>query len=168
MPSPPLPSSLAQHHRRCLKRGECTCAERLAATLGAADPRLALDRLFERQLKLLMTVRNIWRRGETARGALPFVPPMAPPPAALPLPVPSLRPQYTRSVGFADFRDDMVRDGERGGKQGDSSAPDAAAIADYEAGVGMYHHGGVLAGFDEGGAMGPTGHCLPERLADLL
>eukprot|EP00966_Prymnesium_polylepis_P171579 3966981-Prymnesium_polylepis.1 len=42
MPSPPtaapppfLPRELHHHHRRCVKRGECNCVERIASTLGA-------------------------------------------------------------------------------------------------------------------------------------
>ena len=75
---PLLPQALQHNHRRCLKRGECSCHERLAVTLGAGDPRIALDKLFERQLRLLMSVRALWRQAESARGELPHVPHLPP------------------------------------------------------------------------------------------
>ena len=71
-----LPAAMQHSHRRCLKRGDCTCHERLSATLAAGDPRLALDHLFDRQLTRLTSVRRLWRHAESARGALPHITPM--------------------------------------------------------------------------------------------
>ena len=42
------------------------------------DPRLALERLYERQLKLLVSVRKLWQRADFSRGELPAVPKLPP------------------------------------------------------------------------------------------
>jgi hypothetical protein len=77
-PAPFLPKDMHHHHRRCIKHGQCSCAERLAASLGAGDPQRALERLFERQLRLLLAVRKLWRQAEQTRGELPAVPKLPP------------------------------------------------------------------------------------------
>ena len=149
--APHLPSQLAHHHRKCLKK-ECTCADRLAATLGANDPRLALDRLFDRQLRLLMSVRNLWQHAEAARGELPHIPQM---------------PAVPRGGGSPELRLPRAlqrgapNEGDQGGYGDEAGAP-----------VGAYMDGGVIGGggLDEGGSLGPhrggrSG--LPERLEDL-
>ena len=41
-------------------------------TLGAGDPRVALDKLYDRQLRLLMSVRKLWQQAERSRGKLPY------------------------------------------------------------------------------------------------
>ena len=159
MPPPHLPQALQHSHRKCLKRGECTCAERLSLTLGAGDPRLALDRLFERQLKLLNSVRELWRRGEAARGSLPTVPKLPP------LPQPP-RPDWQAARRGHDADVGSPR-ASRGGSAARRHGAHAMAHAGSEQ-VGAYLDGGVLGGLDEGGRMGPTEERLPERLSDLL
>lgn len=151
---PHLPAQLQHNHRKCLKRGECTCAERLATTLGAGDPRLALERLFDRQLRLLMSVRHLWKQAEAARGELPHVPFLPPLPRV--------------SGGGAAAAQVLAMK-----QQLRSSAPPGTVEGGEEDdgyGVGEYMDGGVVAGSgaDEGGAMGAHGgYSLPARLSDL-
>ncbi len=184
---PPLPQALQHNHRRCLKKGECSCAERLAVTLGAGDPRLALDKLFARQLQLLLSVRRLWQRSEATRGALPTVPQLPP----LPQPVRPDLAAGSQSVRWADHNHNhqplQPSPPERPREGGllpqvrrPSSRECAPASADEDEGqqsgalfegfVGAYLDGGVLSGYDEQGALGPVSsgaNALPERLADL-
>ena len=92
-----LPQDIPLNHRHCVKRGSCTCAERLALALGTGDPYSALERIFERQLRLLLGVRKLWRHAEYARGELPAVPKLPP--------LPPLDPAYQgHTVGGAGVR----------------------------------------------------------------
>ena len=161
VPPPHLPQALASHHRKCLKKGDCSCADRLAATLGAGDPRLALDRLFGRQLQLLLSVRKLWQRGEAARGALPTVPQLPP----IPRPARSDTDGGASPPRWADYNR------QRGARRPTSHecAPVEEDDDSCDAAVGGYCDGGVLGGgFDEQGVLGPAGMALlPARLVDL-
>ena len=165
--SPPmLPGALQHNHRRCLKRGECSCHERLAVTLGAGDPRVALDKLYDRQLRLLMSVRKLWQQAERSRGELPHIPAF---PHSTARPLSGGAPTEARLSSFSDAMrrephvppntsyggvDEMeheFNDRSRAGGDGPHADNPGASLA-------------------EGGMLGPVvgDTALPERLYDLL
>lgn len=137
------------HHKKCcVKRGECTCQERLGRH-SQLDPRVQIDRLLERQLKLLLAVRAVWKRGEASRGPLPHVP--------------RLPPALGEGIGngWGAAGDGLGTGGAVGREEARRAGAAGAEV------VGAYCDGGVLGGYDEGGQMGQATLGLPVRLADL-
>ena len=133
-------------------------------TLGAGDPRIALDKLFERQQRLLMSVRSLWRQAEASRGELPHVPKLP----IIPISQGGMHPAPT-NTGCASTSGDSHLGGS-------GSAPGSARrkASEQSAPVGSFlvtepAYSSVDDGTDEERALGSSSISaqLPEHLSDL-
>ena len=125
-------------------------------TLGAGDPRVALDKLYDRQLRLLMSVRKVWQQAERSRGELPNIPAMRN--SVLPQPPPDMD-------GFADpFAHEGVRR-----RSAPPNTPFGGLVESEQRPEGSESNAAAALDRGDGGVLGPVqgGVGLPERLSDL-